>query len=82
MPRPLNGYLTVKGAAQLLGVSAETLRNWDRSDKLKPHRHPVNGYRLYRREDLEAILQRAEGPASPGTSLTEGGSARDGSTRQ
>lgn len=57
----LDGYLTVKDAARVLGVSAETLRNWDRANKLKPHRHPLNGYRLYRREDLEAILQRAEG---------------------
>ena len=59
MPRPLNGYLTVKEAADFLGVSSETLRNWDRTDKLKPHRHPLNGYRLYLREDLEAILSRA-----------------------
>ncbi|MFO0954211.1 MAG: helix-turn-helix domain-containing protein [Isosphaeraceae bacterium] len=62
MPRPLNGYLTVKDAAAYLGVSSETLRNWDRTEKLKAQRHPLNGYRLYRREDLEVVLLRAAGP--------------------
>ncbi|HEU5116307.1 MAG TPA: MerR family DNA-binding transcriptional regulator [Isosphaeraceae bacterium] len=52
-------------AARILGVSAETLRNWDRSDKLKPNRHPLNGYRLYRREDLEAILRQTEAQSEP-----------------
>jgi excisionase family DNA binding protein len=53
----LADYLTVKGAAAYLGVSPSTLRNWDRAGKLKPRRHPVNRYRLYRRADLEAVLR-------------------------
>ena len=57
--RSLDQYLTVKEAAALLGVSAKTLRNWDRAGKLRPGRHPMNGYRLYRREDLEALLAKA-----------------------
>ncbi|MDG3008202.1 MerR family DNA-binding transcriptional regulator [Paludisphaera mucosa] len=65
MPRRLNGYLTVKGAAEFLGVSAETLRNWDRSAKLTPRRHPVNGYRLYEKNELEAMLLRVEGRSAP-----------------
>jgi MerR family transcriptional regulator, copper efflux regulator len=52
------GYVTVGEAAGFLGVSTTTLRNWDRSGKLKAYRHPINGYRLYRREDLEALLRR------------------------
>ncbi|MGZ3396812.1 MAG: MerR family DNA-binding transcriptional regulator [Isosphaeraceae bacterium] len=47
--------------AALLGVSPWTLRHWDRAGKLKSLRHPVNGYRLYRREELEALLVRAAG---------------------
>ena len=35
----------------------ETLRNWDRADKLKPIRHPVNGYRLYSIAELRALLR-------------------------
>jgi excisionase family DNA binding protein len=49
-------YLTVGAAAELLGVSAKTLREWDRAGKLKPIRHPINKYRLYARKDLEAFL--------------------------
>jgi len=52
----LNNYLTVAKAAGFLGVSVSTLRNWDRSGKLKPIRNPLNGYRLYRLEDLEELL--------------------------
>src|SRR3982750_569949 len=58
MPRQLNGYLNVKEAAAYLGASPATLRNWDRAGKLTPCRHPVNGYRLYRKEDLERILRQ------------------------
>lgn len=50
-------FLTVSEAAQILGVCAATLRQWDRTGKLKPVRHPINGYRLYRRTDLDALLQ-------------------------
>jgi PAS domain S-box-containing protein len=49
-------YLTVAEAAEFLGVSPWTLRNWDNAGKLKPDRHPINGYRIYRREDLESVL--------------------------
>jgi MerR family transcriptional regulator, copper efflux regulator len=56
MPQNLQGYLTVKEAAQFLGVSPKTLRNWDRLGKLKPRRHPLNGYRLYRRRELQSLL--------------------------
>ena len=49
-------YLQIKAAAAFLGVSSSTLRNWERAGKLIAHRHPINGYRLYRKTDLEAIL--------------------------
>jgi PAS domain S-box-containing protein len=64
----LADYLTVGQAAELLGVSAWTLRNWDKSGKLKPHRHPINGHRLYRHEELTAVLAEARG--GPGARLT------------
>ncbi len=53
----LTSYLTVGEAADFLGVSPWTLRNWDKAGKLKPMRHPKNGYRIYRHEDLRAILE-------------------------
>ncbi len=52
----LDHFLTVGEAAEFLGVSVSTLRNWDRQGKLKAFRHPVNRYRLYRREDLKRLL--------------------------
>jgi excisionase family DNA binding protein len=52
----LADYLTVSEAADKLGVSPGTLRNWDRAGRLKAHRNPLNGYRLYRRFDLEVFL--------------------------
>jgi len=55
-----NDFLTIAEAADFLGVSTATLRNWDKAGKLKAHRHPMNAYRLYRREDLKEILSRIE----------------------
>ncbi len=49
-------YLIVSKAAEILGVSTGTLRNWDREGKLKAERNPVNRYRMYRRRDLERLL--------------------------
>ena len=53
-------YLSIGKAAEFLGVSTATLRNWDRSGKLKSRRHPQNGYRIYLHEDLEAVLRSAD----------------------
>jgi PAS domain S-box-containing protein len=53
-------YRTVGEAAEFLGVSTATLRNWDRAGKLRPRRHPQNGYRIYLHEDLEAVLRSAD----------------------
>ena len=55
-----NLYITIKQAAKILGVSPLTLRNWDKSGKLKAHRHPMNNYRVYKIEDLETVIQEIE----------------------
>ena len=60
VPLNLKDYLTVGDAAATLGVSRATLRNWDKAGKLKPYRHPVNGYRLYNRLELVALLQEVQ----------------------
>jgi excisionase family DNA binding protein len=57
----VEGYLTVGQAAALLGVTAATLRNWDRAGKLKARRHPINGYRLYAKSDIERLLTEIRG---------------------
>jgi len=53
-------YITVRQAALMLGVSAATLRNWDRAGKLKAKRHPINGYRLYSVEDLQRLVNKLQ----------------------
>lgn len=54
MPRT-DEFMQVTEAAEFLGVSPNTVRNWGREDKLPEYRHPVNNYRLYRRRDLERL---------------------------
>jgi DNA-binding transcriptional MerR regulator len=54
--RSLEDAVRVGEAAAILGVTTKTLRNWDRQGKVKARRHPVNGYRLYLREELEELL--------------------------
>ena len=60
----LDEYLRIKEAAEYLGVSPNTLRNWGRSGKIPERRHPANGYRLYARKELDALLSEAESPVS------------------
>ena len=59
-------YRTVGEAAEYLGVSRATLRNWDKAGKLKPRRHPQNGYRIYLHGDLEALLRSTDLSTLPG----------------
>ena len=61
----LRDYLRISEAADYLGVSPNTLRNWDKAGKVLAHRHPVNRYRLFRREDLDALLNQVEKPKRP-----------------
>ena len=54
-------YITIKNAAKLLHVTPLTLRNWDKSGKLKAYRHPANNYRIYRLDQIEVFLRQLEG---------------------
>lgn len=56
----LQDYLRIKEASEFLGVSPGTLRNWDRAGKIPSHRHPISGYRLFKKADLEALLSKIE----------------------
>ena len=56
----LDEYLMIKDAADFLGVSAHTLRNWGTSGKLNMHRNPLNGYRLFKIKDLQQVLEDIE----------------------
>ncbi len=52
------GYIKVKEASEMLGVSVMTLHRWDAKGKLKSLRHPINNYRLYKRAKLHKLLKR------------------------
>ena len=53
-------YYTIKQAAKILHVTPLTLRNWDKRGKLKPYRHPLNNYRVYREDQLEMFLRKID----------------------
>lgn len=58
--RNLSDYLTISEAARVLGVTSQTLRNWDSDGKLIALRHPLNSYRLYKKQDLIKVLDKLE----------------------
>lgn len=68
--------LTISEAAELLGVSAATLRNWDRAGKLKTSRHPISGYRLYPLNQV-IELQRVLSPSSESATSAETNTTAD-----
>lgn len=47
--------ITLNEAATYLCVSKSTLRNWDREGKLVAKRHPINNYRLYDLDEINAL---------------------------
>jgi excisionase family DNA binding protein len=59
----LRDYLRISEAAEYLGVSPNTLRNWQNAGKVVAVRHPVNSYRLFKREDLDALLNLVAQPS-------------------
>jgi excisionase family DNA binding protein len=65
-------YLRVKDAADYLGVSSNTLRNWSRDGRIPVHRNPINAYRLYKKTDLERLLRKINRPAPPGGTRRRG----------
>ena len=56
-----SSVLTIKAAAEMLGVSEMTLRRWDQSGKFRARRHPVNGYRLYDRARVVSLRKHIVG---------------------
>ena len=56
--------LTIKEAADLLGVAEVTLRRWDDAGKFCARRHPINGYRLYRLAEVRRLRVAIEGGSS------------------
>jgi DNA (cytosine-5)-methyltransferase 1 len=53
-------YVRIQQAAEMLGLSPNTVRKWGALGKIPEFRHPVNAYRLYRRSDLERLIAQVE----------------------
>lgn len=50
-------YYSSKSVTKILGVTAQTLRNWDREGKLKPSYIKSNGYRYYSEDSILSYTQ-------------------------
>lgn len=50
-------FLSLSKVADMLSVSKDTLRRWDKSGKLISHRHPTNDYRVYKLNDLKKLTE-------------------------
>ena len=56
----LKDFLRISEAAEYLGVSPNTLRNWENAGKIVAYRHPVNSYRLFKQDELDALLEQVQ----------------------
>lgn len=61
----LRDYFTTTQAAEFLGVSPGTVRNWERAGRLPARRHPINDYRLFDPRDLKELLARVQRTTKP-----------------
>ena len=53
----MSKYYSINEFSKILGVSAQTLRNWDKEGKLKPSYVKSNGYRYYSEESILSYTQ-------------------------
>ena len=52
----MSKFYSINEFSKILGVSAQTLRNWDNNGKLHPHHTSSNGYRYYSHEQLNQVM--------------------------
>jgi excisionase family DNA binding protein len=65
MKTRLSEYVKVAEAAEILGVSQGTVRAWAEAGKIPMHKNPANGYRLFKRAELEQFLDYLDKPSTP-----------------
>ena len=51
-------YYSIHKFAEIIGVTPQTIRNWDKNGKLIPHHKSSNGYRYYSNEQLNQVLHK------------------------
>ena len=52
----LSKYYSIHEFSKIIGVSAQTLQNWDNNGKLHPHHTTASGYRYYSEEQLNQVM--------------------------
>lgn len=60
MSKLTDEYLSVKHVASLFGVTETTIRLWNRKKKLCGYRHPINGRLIYKKNEIEIILENID----------------------
>lgn len=53
----INGYISLKEAADILGVHKATLRRWDKDGILSADRLKSSNYRFYKVDDIKLFLE-------------------------
>lgn len=53
----MKDFFAISEVADMLSISKETLRRWDKTGKLVAVRHPINNYRVYQARDLKQFEQ-------------------------
>ncbi len=56
----MEGYFTISQVAEILDVSSETLRRWDRNGKFVSNRHPINNFRVYSEAQVRALVEELQ----------------------
>ena len=67
----MSKYYSINEFSKILGVSAQTLRNWDKNGKLHPHHTSSNGYRYYSHEQLNLVVNYKESVLTKQENLLE-----------
>ena len=60
----LKDYFQTAEAADYLGVAQNTIRKWAGRGDIPMHRNPANGYRLFKKADLDRFLRKASKPVN------------------
>ena len=64
MQTKLSEYVKTAEAEEILGVSQGILRKWAEAGKISKLKNPANGYRLFKRVDLESFLRKVSKPVN------------------
>lgn len=68
---PAKEFMTVREAAERLGVHENTVRNWETAGTLRGFKLPGSGFRRFHREDIERMRAEMLGAPVPTEEIPE-----------